>query len=199
MSWGAVSSRTAWIFLAVCLLFEASAVTTMFAAVNFSTSALSDPLRQLTTGARGADLMRLGSLLDMFGYLTALPLALYLRSRFREEPGIDFFTLSGILFLVLGAVAAVILAFAAAPLIREYATASTAKDAIATTFAALYRIVVVAIWQTLNGFLAGIWLLGVGRLAWKQGARALAWSLIALGVVTAAFAVAHISGIYPGS
>jgi hypothetical protein len=198
MSWGVISSRTAWIFLAACLLFEASSVTAMLAAANFSTATASDPLRLLHTGPRGADLMRLGSLLDMFGYLTAIPVVLYLRYRFREQPGIDFFTLAGILFLVMGALAAIILAFAAAPLIREYAISTSGKYATEKTFVALYRIVVFGIWQTLDGFLAGIWTFGVGWLAWRQRARLLAGVLFAIGVITAGFAVAHVSGLYPG-
>lgn len=197
MSWGVVSSRTAWLFLGVCLLFEAASTAAFLAAASPAT--LSDPLRLLTTGTRGADLVRLASLLDMFGYLTALPLALYLRSRFREEPGIDFFTLAGILFMVFGAMAAVIFAYAAAPLIREYATTSAGRDATEKAFVALYHIVFFGIWQTLDGFLAGIWVFGVGRLAWKQNARVLAWVLFALGVFMAGFVAAHISGIYPGS
>ena len=56
MSWGAVSSRTAWIFLAAFVLFEVVSVTILLASVNFSISILSDPMRVLTTGSRGADL-----------------------------------------------------------------------------------------------------------------------------------------------
>jgi len=198
MSWGNVSLRTAWIFLAACLLFEAVSVTVLLAA-DVSASMNLDPHRLIGTGARGADLQRLGSLLDMFGYLAAIPVVLYLGSRFRGEHGIDFFTLSGILFLVMGALAAIIFAFAVAPLIREYATNPTARDAIEPTFVALYRIAVFGIWQTLNGILAGIWAIGVGRLAWQQRARVLASVLFAVGLIYAGGAAAHISGIFPGS
>ena len=199
MSWGTVSSRTAWIFLAVCLMFEVVSTTILLASTNFSISMLSDPTSVLTTGAQGADLWRLGSLLDMFGYLTAIPLALYLRSRFRDESGIDFFTLAGILFMVMGALAAVIFAYAAAPLIREYATNSSAKDAVKTLFVALYRITTFGIWQTLNPLLAGIWVFGVGRMAWKRHAKVLGSVLIAIGLVLTAGLAAHLSGMFPGS
>lgn len=200
MSWVAVSSRTAWIFLAAVLLFEGVGTgAVLLATVNFSISAVSDPMSVLTTGSRGADLWRLGSFLDMFGYLSAIPLVLYLASRFRGEPGIDFFTLAGILYLVMGALAAIIFALAAAPLIREYATNPSAKDAVATTFVALFRITTFGIWQTLNGILAGTWLLGVGRLAWMRGSRVLAPVLIAFGLLLAAGVAAHITGIFPGS
>lgn len=199
MSWGAVSSRTAWIFLAAVLLFEGITGAILLATVNFSISAVSDPMSVLATGLRGADLWRLGSFLDMFGYLSAIPLVLYLATRFRGEPGIDFFTLAGILYLVMGALAAIIFALAAAPLIREYATNPSAKDVIATTFVALYRITTPGIWQTLNGILAATWLLGVGRLAWMRGSRVLAPVLIAFGALLTLGALAHITGIIPGS
>jgi hypothetical protein len=153
----------------------------------------------LTTGSRGADLWRLGSFLDMFGYLSEIPIALYLAHRFRGETGIDFFTLAGILYMVMGALAAILFALAAAPLIREYAINPSAKDAIATTFVALYRITTPGIWQTLNGILAGTWLLGIGRLAWIRGSRALAPVLVGFGVLLADGAAAHITGIFPGS
>jgi hypothetical protein len=199
MSWVAVSSRTAWIFLAAVLLFEGVGGAIVLGTVNFSIPAVSDPMSVLTTGSRGADLWRLGSFLDMFGYLSAVPLVLYLATRFRGEPGIDFFTLAGILYLVMGALAAIIFALAAAPLIREYATNPSAKDAIATTFVALYRITTPGIWQTLNGILAGTWLLGIGRLAWMRGSRGLAPVLIGFGVLLVGGAAAHITGIIPGS
>jgi hypothetical protein len=199
MSWGAVSNRTAWVFLAAVVLFEAVSSTILLASVNFSIAAVSDPMAVLTSGSRGADLWRLGSFLDMFGYLSAIPLALYLANRFRGEPGIDFFTLAGILYLVMGALAAIIFALAAAPLIREYATNPSAKEAIAATFVALFRITTFAIWQTLNGFLAGTWVLGVGRLAWIRGARVLGAVLIAFGLLLAGGVAAHITGIFPGS
>src|SRR6202165_4541828 len=198
MSWGNVSLRTAWIFLAACLLFEAVSVTVLCAG-DVSASMNLDPHRLITTGARGADLTRLRSLLDMFGYLAAIPVVLYLASRFRGEPGIDFFTLSGILFVVMGALAAIIFAFAVAPLIREYATSPTARDAIEPTFVALYRIAVFGIWQTLNGILAGIWAMGVGRLAWQERARALPRGVFGAGLFNAGGAPATIAGIFPGS
>ncbi len=101
--------------------------------------------------------------------------------------------------MVMGALAAIIFALAAAPLIREYAINPSGKDAIATTFVALYRITTPGIWQTLNGILAGTWLLGTGRLAWRRGSRVLAPVLIGFGVLLVGGVVAHITGVVPGS
>ena len=194
-----ISTRTAWIFLAACLLFEAGSVTDFLAAAGSSFATLNDPARLLATGVRGADLVRSASLLDMLGYLAAVPIALYLRQRYREEPGIDFFTLAGILFMVLGALGAVIFAYGGATLIREYATSTSGRYADAKTFETLYRVVFYGIWQTLDPFLWGVWAFGVGWLAWKRSDRLLAVLLTGLGLIGAVFAIAHISGLYPGS
>jgi len=175
-------------------------VIAFLAAADFSSATLNDPARLVAVGNRGADLLRAAALLDMFGYLSAVPLAIYLRVRFRGQNAIDLFTLAGVLFLVLGALGAVILAYAGAPLVHEYATASASgKQLAATAFAMIHRIVFFGMWQTLDAFPAGVWLLGTGRLAWRQGARGLAAVLLAVGVFGLGFAVAHIVGFYPGS
>jgi hypothetical protein len=67
-----------------------------------------------------------------------------------------------------------------------------------TTFVALYRIVVVGIWQTLDGFLTGIWAFGVGRLAWQTGARPIALPLFVVGACVHPLSCPH-HGINPGS
>ncbi len=133
----------------------------------------------------------------MFGYLSAVPLAIYLRERFRLDHAIDLFTLAGILFLVLGSLGAVILAFAGAPQVSEYATAPVAgKPVNAAVFATVYRIVFFGMWQTLDAFPAGLWLFGTGRLAWMQGARALAVVLLGVGVFGLVFAAVRIAGFF---
>jgi hypothetical protein len=192
VSWGAISVRTAWIFLTACLLFEAASILAFLAATNFAPADLNDPIRLLHTGARGANLVRGASLLDMLGYLSAVPVAVYLRQRFREGSGMDLFTLAGVLFMVLGALGAVIFAFAGAPLIREYAASSSGRHAVEATFTALHRIVFFGIWQTLDAMLAGVWAFGVGWHAWRQHARPLAAVLFALGAIGDGFAAAHI-------
>lgn len=180
--------------------FEVASVIAFLAATNFSSATLMDPARLITVGGRGADLLRVAALLDMFGYLSAVPLAIYLRERFRGQNAIDLYTLAGILFVVLGSLGAVTLAYAGTPLVREYETASAGgKQVAASVFATVYRIVFFGLWQTLDGFVAGVWLFGTGRLAWSQGAKPLALVLFALGVFGLGFAFAHIGGFYLGS
>lgn len=180
--------------------FEVGSTIAFLAAAGFSPATLTDPARLVAVGQRGADLLRVAALLDMFGYLSAVPLAIYLRERFRGQNAIDLFTLAGILFLVLGSLGALILAFAGAPLMREYDTASAGgKQVAATVFFTVYRIVFFGIWQTLDPFVAGVWLCGTGRLAWRQGARALALVLLAIGVIGLGAAIARIVGFGPGA
>jgi hypothetical protein len=199
VSWGRVNSRTAWIFVVAVGLFEVLSTIVFLAAAGYSPAVLSDPARLVAVGGSGPDLFRVAALLDMFGYLSAVPVALYLRERFQGQNAIDFFTLAGILFLVLGSLGAAILAFAGAPLIHEYATASSAsgKAVAATAFATVHRIVFVAMWQTIDAVVAGVWLLGTGQLAWRQGARRLALVLFAIALAGLLFAVAHVGGFYP--
>ena len=192
MNWGTISSRTAWIFVVAFAIFEGASGVLFFAAAGWSWDTITEPARLVGIGARGADLIRAACLLDMFGYVSAVPLAIYLRQRYRESAGIDFFTLCGILALTLGALAAVMFAFGAAPLIREYASGN---HSVAPTFAAIHRIVFSGLWQTLDGFPAATWTLGVGRVAWKQGPRPLAVVLFALAAISIGSAAAHISGI----
>jgi len=200
VSWGTISSRTAWIFAGAVAAFEVASVAVFLAAADFSPAVLSDPWRLVGVGHSGADLLRAAALLDMCGYLSAVPLAIYLRARFAGSPAIDLFTLAGILFLVLGSLGAVILAFAGAPLIHESASASAgSKPAIAAIFATVYRVVFFGMWQTLDGVVAGVWLFGTGRLAWREGARTLALVLIVLGVFGLVFALVRIGGFATGS
>ena len=195
-----MTARTAWVFLAATAVVELASTIGFLAAAGYSPSTVNDPARLVAVGDGGADLLRVASQLDMLGYLLAVPLAFYLRARFLGEAGIDLFTLAGIVALVLGALGAMAFAYGGVPLIHEYGSASeTGKQAIATTFATVHRIVIFGLWQTLDAGLAGVWLLGTGRLAWRRGVRPLGAVLIAFGTIGAAAAIAHISGIYPGS
>ena len=68
-----------------------------------------------------------------------------------------------------------ILAFAGAPLMREYATASAGgKPVAATAFATIYRIVFFGMWQTMDAFPAGVCGCS-GRVGWRGGKEPGAW------------------------
>lgn len=198
MNRGPLDARAAWIFVGLVAALEVVSTSAFLAAVNFSLATLNDPARLVAIGDQGGNLLRVAALLDMLGYLSAVPLAMYLRDRFRGETAIDLFTLVGIIALVLGATGAAIFAYAGAPLIREYISVSeTGRPAIAVAFSVVYRVVFIGLWQTVDAILAGLWLVGTGRLAWKHGAAVLASVLIALGALGVGVAVAHILGAFP--
>ena len=84
-----MTARTAQRFIGAVVILEAASTVLFLRAADYSLTILNDPARLLHAGARGADLLWLASVLDMLGYLAAIPVALYLRERFRGEPGSD--------------------------------------------------------------------------------------------------------------
>jgi hypothetical protein len=200
MSSVGVSARSASYYLAAVAAFEIVSTLAFLAAAGFSPATVNDPTRLVGVGSNNADLLRAAALLDMFGYLAAVPLALYLRERYRGETAIDLFTLAGTVSLFLGALGAATFAFAGPPLIHEYVTASAStKQAVVRSFATVQRVVFSGLWQTLDGFLDALWLIGTGRLAWRKGPITLAMVLIAAGVVSGGIAITHVIGVFPGS
>ena len=189
------TSRIAWIFVGAVALLEAVSILLFFVAADFSLATLNDPARLIRIGDTGAHVMRAAALLDMFGYLSAIPLAGYMRDRFRGEPGIDLFTLLGVVFLVMGALAAAIFAFAATPLIHDYAHGQNTL----LVFTTIDRIVFTAMWQTVDALVSAVWFIGVGWLAWRRAQRRLSAALMTLGVIGLVFAALHISALFPGS
>jgi hypothetical protein len=172
---GPVGGRVALYFLAAVVIVEVASTFLFLQAARFSITTLLDPSRLITTGNTGGSLVRVAAELDMAGYLLAVPLALHLRGRFKDSTAIDLWTVSGILFLVLGAAGAAILAFAGAPLIHEYAAPSTqGKHAIEAAFEIIHRVVIVAIWQVIDPLLMAAWLIPISRLASRSNARLLA-------------------------
>lgn len=184
-------------FIAAVLLFEVASIGLFLAAANLAT--LNDPAKLLRTGDHSAALLRTASLLDMLGYLSAIPIALYLRERFRDEPGIELFTLAGVLFMATGALAAVAFAAAGPPLIHEYAASTSGRYGTEKAFETVYRIVFYGAWQTLDPILAAAWAVGVGLIARKYRETALSGVLIAIGAVAAAFFIARMTGALPAA
>ena len=193
MRWGSVDSRVAGYFLAAVVMVEAASTFLFLQAARFSITTLLDPSRLLMTGDTGGTLIRVGAELDMAGYLLAIPIALYLRERFKDSSAIDLWTMSGILFLILGAVGAAIFAFAGAPLIHQYATPSIqGKHAIESSFEVIHRVVVVALWQTVDPLLLAAWLIPIGRFASRSNARLLAAATTLIAAAGLAVALTHL-------
>ena len=167
-----------------------------FAAAGFSVEAISDPMAQLAVGGNSADVFRWASLADLFGYLLVAPLVAYLYHRFREDPRIVLYTAAGFASILIGAMGAIIFLTAGPPLLRDYASATGAQRAsIATTFTSLYQIVVIGFWQTLEGILGGVWLLGIGVNLYRVKSRALSLVAFAVGGVFLVLAAGRMLGL----
>ena len=163
----------------------------MYSAAAGSSSGLSvEPSKLLASGPTGAALIRWGSLIDMFGYLSIAPVVVYLRARYSAARYVDLFAAAGLALVVIGSIGAVSMATAAPPLINDYASASSAqKQALLPAFATLYREVVLGMWQTLETIPAAVWLLGTAAAARREGPRSVFVILLVLGVINGAIAL----------
>jgi hypothetical protein len=163
----------------------------MYSAAAGPSSGLSvDPSKLLGSGPTGASLIRWGSLIDMFGYLSIAPVVIYLRARYSTARYADLFAAAGLALVVVGSIGAVSMATAAPPLINDYAAASAAQtQVILPAFATLYRAVVLGMWQTLETIPATVWLLGTAVAARRDGPRSVFVVLLVLGLINAAIAI----------
>jgi len=160
------------------------------AATGFSAGLSVEPATLLASGPIGAALIHWGSLIDMLGYLSLIPVVAYLRDRYANSAYIDVFAAAGLALAMIGSIGAVAMATAAPPLITAYAAASAGqKAALLPVFATLYRAVVLGMWQTLETIPATIWLLGTASAARREGPRSVFLIVLALGLVTGAIAV----------
>src|SRR4029077_15430658 len=126
----------------------------------------------LLASHRSAGLIEGGSIADMFGYLCIAPVVLSLRERHASARLTRLYALARICLVVIGSIGAVVMATAAPYLIDQYHVASSGgKQSIALVFTALYRVVVVGMWQTLETIPGAVWLIGMaiairGKASW---------------------------------
>jgi hypothetical protein len=194
-----VKGRTAWLFVALVAVFETSSTYLFLMAAKGSLKTLFNADELLTMGDRGANLLRLAAILDGAGYLSAIPIALYLRNRFKDATTIDAATFAGIVFMSLGAFGAVILALIGAPLLSELSGDPSDPKGIAHQgFEVVHRLVVAWIWQTADPLLAALWLIPTGLAARRERAWLLAVVLIAVGVLGVLVLLARLFDFPPG-
>src|ERR1700682_2811501 len=185
-----ISTRAAVALAVAAVALEVVAGLMYSAAAGPSSGLGVDPAKLLGAGPTGSALIRWGSLIDMFGYLSIAPVVIYLRSRYSSARYADLYALAGLALVVIGSIGAVAMATAAPPLINDYVAASAAqKQAILPAFATLYRGVVLGLWQTLETIPATVWLLGVASAARREGPRSVFLILIVLGLINGTIAV----------
>ena len=177
-------------FAVAAVGLELAAVLMYSAAAGYAGGLSVEPSKLLASGASGAALIRWGSLVDMFGYLSLAPVVIYLRARYATARYIDLFAAAGLAVVVIGSIGAASMATAAAALITDYSTASSAqKEAIVPAFATLYRAVVLGMWQTLETIPAAVWLLGTASGARRKGPQSVFVILVILGAINAVIAL----------
>jgi hypothetical protein len=144
------------------------------AAANFDFAVIDDPGIALTKGAAVAPLAHWAMILDLFGYyVLLLPCALVLWRDVRpQSPAwIDFATLNGVAYVLIGSMGAGMLAVVWPPLIRAYASADAGSaPMVRLVFETFTTAVDRGLWNTLELTFAGCWWFVLGRLLPGRGA-----------------------------
>jgi hypothetical protein len=106
MGKSAISTRAAIAFAIAAFALELVA-SLMYSAAAGSSSGLSvEPSKLLASGPTGASLIRWGSLIDMFGYLSIAPVIIYLRARYAAARYTDLFAAAGLALVLIGSIGA---------------------------------------------------------------------------------------------
>jgi Domain of unknown function (DUF4386) len=156
--------------LATLLAFGSIGVQALVLGVN--TDPFSNPASILMTGTNGANLLRWGMILDIFGYyLLLVPLALLLWSRLQPKGMnlVTLYTFCGLAYILVGAIGAATLAAISPPLIEGYGHASAQQQQMyEVVFSGFINVVYVGLWNLLESSLSGIWWLGIGLLLRRE-------------------------------
>jgi hypothetical protein len=193
---GSVPTRLAVAFAVLAIVLEGASLVLYSAAAGFSARLSVPPVVLLESGASGARLIGLGSIIDMFGYLCMAPVVLYLRDRHAGARLINLYAIAGIALVVIGSIGAVVMSTAAPYLIDQYQSASpSGKQSIELVFGVLYRAVVVGMWQTLETIPFAAWLIGTAVAIRGTASRAVFWILLLIGLANAGIAIYRLSGL----
>lgn len=111
------------------------------------------------------------NILDMFGYyLLVLPLVMYCHQQYKfRSPWAGTFTVSGIAYVLVGAIGAAALSVTWDSLLQLHLTAEgTAKETIEIVFVAVTSIVTKGFWNILETLFATVWFAGAGRFLYSE-------------------------------
>ena len=138
-------------------------------------------------GPGAAELFRWGYLADMLGYyLLWLPLVLALEGRIAASLGSGparLATISGVLYIGIGALGAVLLATLIPDLLRAAARTGTEAGTASLLARTLVQAVHRGVWQTLDAVTAGTWIILAGVAFRRSGKPGLGWT----GILTGCF------------
>lgn len=174
-----------WSVIAAALIGLVSGYL-LLAAVRFDLAALASPATLLDGDSNTPVLLRWGALTDMFGYyLLFIPFFVAVGAVLRPRAAqlADLLTLGGVMYAVIGAFAAAVLAIAGSDLLQLHADSSgVTREAAGVGFRLVSVAVYYGAWQTLELIPLGFWAGGTGLLIWRSRPR--------VGTVGAAVAIA---------
>ena len=157
------------ILAVICYL---ASVVLLLAVMNFSFSVEAFSGAMISTGSRGANLLRWAMIFDVFGsYVLLAPLALHLWSwlKPRSPNRVTLYTLCGFAYILIGSMGAIVLSAVLPPLIHDYSQASASqRDTLQLIFNSFLNAVFLGLWNPLEVFLFSIWLLGMGPLIQRE-------------------------------
>jgi hypothetical protein len=172
-------------------------VITLIAAVGKDVAAFSDASLLLSMGAASARMFHVSMVLDVLGYLSFAPIAVFcwLWLRHKGEGFVGLFTLGGLAYSLLGALGGVVVDAVLPPLMRAYPTSSGAQMESTKVAARIaYQAVAHGVWNPLEVLLVSVWFLGIGLLI-RQERRGLG----ILALVVSAFGLLDPIGWILGS
>ena len=183
---------------AVLVSITAGLASILLFAAAYQFRADQEPTRLLAAGATSAELLRWGSVLDLFGYYLStavLAYVLWRQLRPRNPLLADLSTMAGVGYALVGGAGAAVLAVFGPMLMHAYTEASpTDRVVITAEFANLTEVIMRSIWQFLDGILTGAWWLGIGLLLRPDRPRLSLLTLV-LAAVAAVGAFANLVGL----
>jgi hypothetical protein len=183
---------------AVLVSITAGLTSTLLFAAAFQFRADQESTRLLAAGATSAELLRWGSVLDLFGYYlptAVLAYVLWRQLRPRNPLLADLATMAGVGCALAGGAGAAVLAVFGPMLMHGYTEASpTDRVVITAQFATLLEVIMRSIWQFLDGILIGAWWLGIGLLLRLERPRLSLLTLV-LATVAAVGAFVNLVGL----
>jgi hypothetical protein len=138
-------------------------------AIDYDVATFADPISVLRRGAAAAGLMRASLLADMLGYyLLIAPLVMVLRTWLepRARTWTRLFTGCLLVYVVVGAAGAAMLAAASPRLMLAHAAATSADQrfAIESVYYTLWDTIYGGLWNIFEELVAGVGWLGIGLL-----------------------------------
>jgi hypothetical protein len=167
-------------------------------AVGWDMDVFSDPVSILRRGEQVVGALRMSLLLDLFGYyLLIAPVVLVLPAWAKRRGALATRLFAGalVVYVLLGAAGAAVLAGASPRLLRAYGTAPPEQRAVIEgLYNLLWDAIYGGIWNILEVLVAGIGWLGLG-LVLRRERRFVGWWTIVLGLCCLLDATGNILGV----